>query len=153
MSNIKIRPAVKADLPVLKKFEQGIIATERPFNDCLKAEHFCYYDIGALIESTISTVMVAEDDEHIVGSGYARIKESKAHLIHDQHAYLGFMYVAETHRGQGINQLVIEQLIEWGKSRGITNFYLEAYEQNQSATRAYEKLGFEPSLVELKLSL
>ncbi|MCF2949989.1 GNAT family N-acetyltransferase [Paraglaciecola aquimarina] len=153
MSNIKIRAAVKADLPILKDFEQGIINAERPFNPCLKSEHFCYYDIGALIEADTSTVMVAELDGELIASGYARIRESKAHLIHDQHIYLGFMYVAPNYRGQGINQRVVESLIAWGKSLGFSDFYLEAYAQNQPATSAYKKLGFEPSLVELKLSL
>ena len=88
----------------------------------------------------------------IVGSGYARIRESKAHLTHDFHVYLGFMFVAPTHRGRGINQLVIQSLISWGKSQGMQDFYLEAYAQNNSALRAYEKLGFKASLLEMKLS-
>ena len=152
MSDLIIRTAVQADLPILKEFEQGIIATERPFNDSLKSEYICYYDIGALIDSKNSSVLVAEDDGVIVGSGYARIRESKAHLTHDFHVYLGFMYVAPTHRGQGINQLVIQALISWGKTQGMQEFYLEAYADNNSALKAYEKLGFKASLIEMKLS-
>ena len=152
MSDLIIRAAVQADLQILKAFEQGIIATERPFNESLKSEYICYYDIGALIEGENSRVMVAEDDGVIVGSGYARIRESKAHLTHDFDAYLGFMYVASTHRGQGINQLVIQALISWGKSQGMQEFYLEAYADNNSALKAYEKMGFKASLVEMKLS-
>ncbi|MGS2721865.1 GNAT family N-acetyltransferase [Paraglaciecola aestuariivivens] len=153
MGKIIIRNAESQDLPILKTFEQGIIATERPLNSSLKAEQFCYYDIGALIEGQQSTVVVAEDNGQIVGSGYARIKTSKAHLVHDLHAYLGFMYVAPSHRGQGINQLVIKSLIEWGKAQGMTDFYLEAYAENKPAIKAYEKLGFKASLVEMKLEL
>ena len=152
MSDLIIRTAVQADLPILKEFEQGIIATERPFNDSLKSEYICYYDIGALIDGENSRVLVAEDDGVIVGSGYARIRESKAHLTHDFHAYLGFMFVASTHRGQGINQLVIQSLIRWGKTQGMQDFYLEAYADNNSALKAYEKLGFKTSLLEMKLS-
>jgi GNAT superfamily N-acetyltransferase len=97
--------------------------------------------------------MVAESNGKIIASGYARIRESKAHLTHDQHIYLGFMYVAASHRGQSINKLVVDALITWGKEQGLNDFYLEAYAQNQPATSAYKKIGFEPSLVELKLSL
>jgi GNAT superfamily N-acetyltransferase len=152
MRNIIIRVAVQADLPILKEFEQDIIDTERPLNDCLKSEPICYYDIEALIDGGNSTVMVAEDDGVIVGSGYARTRESKAHLTHDVHAYLGFMFVASTHRGQGINQLVIQALISWGKNQGMLDFYLEAYANNNSAIKAYEKLGFKTSLIEMRLS-
>ncbi|WP_339725254.1 GNAT family N-acetyltransferase [uncultured Paraglaciecola sp.] len=152
MGKIIIRAAVPADLPILKEFEQGIIATERPLNACLKSEHICYYDIGALIAGDKSSVVVAEEDGVLVGSGYGRIKESKAHLRHDFHCYLGFMYVAPSHRGRGVNQLVIQQLIKWGKLQGMQDFYLEAYADNSSAIKAYEKLGFKTSLVEMKLS-
>ena len=152
MDNIIIRAAVQADLPILKEFEQGIIATERPFNDCLKSESICYYDIGALIDGENSCVMVAEDNGMIVGSGYARITESKAYLTHDFHAYLGFMFVASTHRGLGINQMVIQALISWGKTQGMQDFYLDAYADNISALKAYEKLGFKASLIGMKLS-
>lgn len=152
MSDLLIRDAVAADLPILKEFEQGIIATERPLNDCLKSDNICYYDIGALIDGKASIVMVAEDNGVIVGSGYARIKESKAHLSHDLHCYLGFMYVAPSHRGQGVNQLIIQALIKWGKLQNMQDFYLEAYAENSSALKAYEKLGFKASLIEMKLS-
>jgi GNAT superfamily N-acetyltransferase len=153
MNNIVIRAAVQSNLPILKGFEQGIIATERPLNDSLKTDDICYYDIGALIDADNSVVMVADDNGQVVGSGYARIKESKAHLVHDLHAYLGFMYVAPSHRGRGINQLIIQSLINWGKSQGMQNFDLDAYAQNHSAIRAYQKLGFNSSLIEMKLSI
>ena len=152
MNDLTIRNAVQVDLPLLKEFEQDIIATERPLNDCLKSEYIRYYDIGALIDSDRACVIVAEDNGAIVGSGYARIKESKAHLQHNLHAYLGFMYVVPSYRGQGINQLVIQALIKWGKAQGMQDFYLDAYADNIPALKAYEKLGFKASLIEMKLS-
>jgi GNAT superfamily N-acetyltransferase len=151
MNDLLIRVAVQADLPILKEFEQDIIATERSLNDCLKSEYIHYYDIGALINSEKSCVMVAENNGTIVGSGYARIKESKVYLRHKLHAYLGLMYVVPSHRGQGINQLVIQTLIKWAKTQGMQDFYLEAYANNLPALKAYEKLGFRASLIEMKL--
>jgi RimJ/RimL family protein N-acetyltransferase len=152
-TNILIRVAERADLSTLQKFEQGIIATERPFNSSLKSEKICYYNIAELIDGDSSVVMVAEDQGLLVGSGFARIKQSKAYLNHNTHAYLGFMFVAPSHRGQGINQLIIQALIAWGKEQGMSDFHLEAYADNTSAIRAYEKMGFEQSLVEMKLSV
>ncbi|MFT4937017.1 MAG: GNAT superfamily N-acetyltransferase [Paraglaciecola sp.] len=152
-SKIKIRAAVEDDLPILVEFEQGIISVERPFNDSLKQQKICYYDIGALIKADTSIVMVAENEGKIVASGYARIRQSKAHLKHEYDTYLGFMYVAAEHRGQGINQLIMQALLTWGKDQGMRDFYLEAYADNSSAIRAYEKMGFCQSLVEMKLSI
>jgi GNAT superfamily N-acetyltransferase len=152
-NKISIRAAVEDELPILREFEQGIITVERPLNDSLRLDEICYYDIGALIKGDNSIVLVAEDAGKIVASGYARIKQSKAHLKHENHAYLGFMYVAPDYRGQGLNQRIIEALIVWGKTQGMQDFYLEAYTENSSAIRAYEKMGFIQSLVEMKLSI
>jgi RimJ/RimL family protein N-acetyltransferase len=95
--------------------------------------------------------MVAEIQGQLVGSGYGRIKASQAHLEHTKHAYLGFMFVAPTHRGEGINQLILQALIAWGHEQGLSDFYLDTYVQNAPAIRAYEKIGFRQSLVEMKL--
>ena len=37
---------------------------------------------------------------------------------------------------------LIQSLISWGKNQGMQDFYLEAYAENNSALKAYEKLGF-----------
>ena len=50
-----------------------------------------------------------------------------------------------------LNKQVIEHLIVWAKSRGVCDFYLDVYGDNQAAVKAYEKLGFTSSLVEMKL--
>jgi hypothetical protein len=63
-----------------------------------------YYDLEALISSPEAEVLVAELGSEIVGSGYARLEVSEAYLDHDQHSYLGFMYVVPEHRGKGHQQ-------------------------------------------------
>ena len=50
MSNIHIRKATLEDLPYLLKFEQGIIAAERPFDETLVSEKFHYYDLAERIK-------------------------------------------------------------------------------------------------------
>ena len=61
------------------------------------------------------------------------------------------MYVAPEYRGQGIIQAIISQLLEWSRSQGVSDFYLDVYADNESAVRAYEKFGFEASVIEMKL--
>ena len=47
------RKATLDDLPVLLRFEQGIIEAERPMDPTLKESHITYYDISLLIKMTI----------------------------------------------------------------------------------------------------
>ncbi|WP_445359639.1 GNAT family N-acetyltransferase [Microbulbifer sp. ANSA005] len=150
---LNFRTALIEDLPDLLKLEQCLIEAERPYNSSIKAESAFYYDMEKLILSDDSHLLVVEIEGEVIGTGYAQIRSSKISLVHERHAYLGFMYVSPAHRGKGINSKLIEKLITWGKKNGVQDFYLDVYSQNSSAIKAYEKVGFQPSLMEMKLNL
>lgn len=153
MDRINTRSATVADLDTLLQFEQGIVAAERPFDPTLKAGEIHYYDLKTLILSPEAEVVVAVAGEEIVGSGYAQIREAKDYLRHSRFAYLGFMYVKPAFRGQGINQKVLDALTDWIKQQGIAEIRLEVYAKNEGAKRAYEKAGFTPNLLEMRMNL
>ena len=153
MEPITVRKAVAADLAAIFQFEQGIIATERPFDPTLKDGHINYYDLEKMLTATNVHVVVAEAGSEIVGSGYARIEDSKPYLKHQQHAYLGFMFVRPDYRGKGVNQKVIEALQEWAITQNITEFRLEVYHDNLPAIRAYEKIGFKKHMIEMRMEI
>ncbi|HVW14371.1 MAG TPA: GNAT family N-acetyltransferase [Mucilaginibacter sp.] len=153
MNPIVTRRATLADLDALLDFERGIMEFERPLDSTIKEGDAHYYDLAALIESPDAEVIVAEQDGELVGSGYAHIVDSKSYLKHQQHAHVGFMYVKPNHRGKGINQVIMEALQRWALSRDITEFRLEVYHNNPSAIRAYEKAGFMPLLLEMRMNL
>ena len=148
-----IRDATLDDLPKLLELEQQVVAYERSFNTSLKLKDAYYYDLPHLISSDDARLLVTEESSNIVGTGYAQIRESKKSLVHARHSYLGFMYVSPDYRGKGINQKIITELITWSQSKSIKDFYLDVYSQNESAIRAYQKVGFEPIVTEMKLSL
>ena len=60
------------------------------------------------------------------------------------------MVTAETHRGKGINGLLINDLKQWAINRGLYEMRLTVYDGNQSAIRAYVKAGFERHIVEMR---
>lgn len=148
---MKFREATMEDLATLRTLEQCVVEAERPFNEAIKEGSPRYYDIEDLITNERSLLLVAEDQGAIVGTGYVQIRASKQSLQHEEHAYLGFMYVAPEYRGQGLNAKLMNQLMDWSKERGIRDFYLDVYADNAAAVRAYEKAGFKPSLLEMKL--
>ncbi len=153
MENIIIRKAESTDLEALLAFEQAIVATERPFDETLKDGEIHYYDLKQMIASPDVEVVVAELNDEIIGSGYARIQSSKAYLKHQQHAYLGFMYVKPEYRGKGINKQIIEALEQWCRQKNITEIRLEVYSDNTPAIKAYEKIGFTRNLIEMRKEL
>ncbi|QEM09525.1 GNAT family N-acetyltransferase [Mucilaginibacter rubeus] len=149
-----IRKATIEDLPVLLQFEQGIISTERPFDSTLKPDPISYYDLKAFISSSEVEVLVAEIDGEIAGSGYARIKKNPdSYYDFEKYAYLGFMYVLPPHRGKGINQAIIEELKKWVAEQGLAEIRLEVYNDNTGAIKAYEKVGFEKRMIEMRIRI
>ncbi|MGA9271466.1 MAG: GNAT family N-acetyltransferase [Lutimonas sp.] len=147
-----VRIATLEDLPLLLEFEQGLIRAERPMDPTIKEGKISYYDIGEFIRSDDSDVYVVEREGEILASGYARIKPDRPYLKHERMGYLGFMFVKEQYRGKGLNQMVIDKLIEWCKTRGLSEIRLDVYQTNEPALRAYEKAGFKRHLITMRLN-
>ena len=152
-NNPIVRLATLEDLPVLLEFEQGLIEAERPMDPTIKEGTISYYDIGAFIQAPDSDVYVVEKEGAIVASGYARIKGDRHYLKHDRIGYLGFMFVPDEHRGQGLNQLIVNALLDWCRERNLYEVRLDVYDNNPSAIRAYEKAGFHKHLINMRLDL
>ena len=148
---ITIRPTILDDLPVLKAFEQGILNAERPYDSSIKPDPVSYYDLEAKIRDDDAEIFVAVQDGEIIGSGSVRIKPSRHYIEPERHAYLGFMFVPEAHRGKGINKLIMEACVDWAKARGLTDIRLTVYSGNAAAVRAYEKAGFDHYMTEMRL--
>ena len=94
-----------------------------------------------MITTSDAEIAVAELDNQLIGSGFARIENAKPYLQHEQHSYLGFMYVVPQHRGKGVNKMIIDYLEAWSRSKQVYEMRLDVYADNLSAIKAYEKNG------------
>lgn len=139
---ITLREANLEDLPILLDFEAALIAYEREFTPSLKKTSFHYYDLKAYISDPSISVVVAEHNAQLIGSGYGLVKENKAYKNPEFYVFLGFMYVIPEYRGKGVNKKIVDYLLDWGKNKGYNEFQLAVYAQNESAIKAYKKVGF-----------
>ncbi|WP_144207467.1 GNAT family N-acetyltransferase [Shewanella donghaensis] len=153
MKNLIIRKATSEDKVELLSLEQKVVEAERPYNASIKTKNATYYDLNHLLLDDDSNLLVAEINGVIIGSGYGQIRGSKKSLEHSTHTYLGFMYVEIEYRGLGINKMIMDNLIDWSKNRGVVDLYLDVYDANDAAIRAYKKVGFTKTLVEMKINL
>ncbi len=151
--SIILRQANKLLLPIMERFHQALIVAERPFGDTLAPDPISYYNLEDLLDNEDAEVVVAEVEGKVIGMGYAKIVESKDYHTHTHHCHLGCMFVEEEYRGKGINKMVMDYLMAWSKSRGIHEIRLEVYAQNESAIRAYEKCGFFPNMVAMRMKI
>ena len=148
-----VRKATLDDVPVLLEFEQGLIKAERPMDPTIKDGKISYYDVSEFIKNEDSELYIVELNNEIVASGYAKIKLDRHYLKHSKQGYLGFMFVPETHRGKGYNKLIMDALIKWCKERDVFEIRLDVYDVNDSAIKAYEKVGFKKHLITMRMNL
>lgn len=151
MDEFVIRKAAPGDLEQLLRIEQGLIEAERPFDPTIRQPPLVYYDLKEILEDKTYYVIVAEIQGRIVSSGYATKRPARSYLDHTHYAHLGFMYTLPEYRGKGINGRIIEQLRAWAADQGLKEIRLTVYPENTPAVRAYEKLGFVPHLIEMRI--
>jgi GNAT superfamily N-acetyltransferase len=146
-----LRKATLIDLPILLTFEQGIVETERAFDDNLKDGKICYYSIEEKIISENAQVLVIEYNGKAVASGFAEIIKSKDFNKFEEFSSFRFIYVDKTHRNMGLSRMILNGLIEWSDSKGIKIIKLNVYNDNLPALNAYLKAGFKKKMVEMQL--
>ena len=153
MEQFSVRKATLADLDILYSFEQKIIRAERPFDVTLDKDPISYYDLKELTQADNAIVLLAEANSKVIGSGFGHIRESKPYLGHSYYAYLGFMYTDPAYRGKGVNKAIVRALMDWSRSKKITELRLTVYNDNAPAIKAYEKAGFKRHILELRMNL
>ena len=151
--DIAIRRATTADLPKLAEFLQSLVAAERPFDPTLKEGEIFYYDIKEFISDNKTELLVIDYKNQIIGCGYAQIRSAKPYQNHELFGYLGFMYVSPEFRGNGLNNLLLDNLKKWVLSQEITEVRLDVYSENVPAIRAYEKAGFKQILTTMRCDI
>lgn len=151
MKNISIREADIDDLFILKEFEQGVIAWERPFDPTIENDPINYYDLKKAIEDDGHILIVAEYENRLIGCGIGMEKKARHYIKYKTYAYLGLMYTHPDFRGQGVNAKIIDALKEWATSKGLAEIRLTVYDDNLGAIRAYEKVGFKKHIIEMRM--
>ena len=151
--DISIRAAVKADLPTLKTFEQGIVEAERPYDPTINPDPVSYYDVGKMIKSDDTYVAVAELGGKVIASGYVQKRPSLHYISPPFHAFIGFLYVTPEQRGKGVNKQLLDSLFSWAKDNDLPKVHLKVYPENAPAVKAYEKAGFKPYFLEMRVDL
>jgi N-acetylglutamate synthase len=63
-------------------------------------------------------------------------------VLENQHLGLFFVATAKQQRGKGYATQLISEMLNWGKSNGATQAYLQVETENQAGINLYNKLGF-----------
>jgi steroid delta-isomerase-like uncharacterized protein len=137
MSHYTLRTATTADAAELQQLIFGILAdyslaTDPAGTDAdLQDVERYYFQRGGCFH------VLTDAAGHIIGS-VALLPDAQGH------AELRKMYLAPTHRGQGLGRRLLEHALAEARSRGITRLWLETASVLKEALQLYERYGFTP---------
>jgi GNAT superfamily N-acetyltransferase len=134
---IEIRPATPADVAlVVPLFEAYRVFYEKK-PDYATAAQF----VQARLERSESVIFVALDGAEAVGFTqlyplFSSTRMQRLWLLND-------LYVAESHRGQGISKLLLERAQTWAQETEAAGLLLETAKTNHVGNQLYPATGFE----------
>ena len=96
--------------------------------------------LSELLEEPQARVLVAEDDEKIVGAASLWLKPDLAHG--DTVVEVPMLVVAEDHRREGVGRLLMEEIQRLAAENGAGLIELVATRKNEPARYFYRSLGF-----------
>ena len=150
--DVRVRPARRADLPAVVRLladDPLGAAREQPGEPLAQA----YWDaFDAMAAQRGNELLVAETEGEVAGclqltviAGLSRTGMTRAQLEG--------VRVSARHRGRGIGELLVRAAIERARAQGCRLVQLTTDRTRVDAQRFYERLGFEPSHVGMKLTL
>lgn len=131
---IKIRKAIKEDCSRILELVRELAYYERAPNEVtVTPEHFEESGFGS---QPVWWAFVAEVDGKVQGFAlyYIRFSTWKG-----QRMYLEDLLVTEEMRGRGIGKMLVDELIEEAKRRGLTGIQWQVLEWNEPAINFYKK--------------
>lgn len=146
MSDMIIRRAVEADIPVIDKLlyqVHKIHSDIRPdlFNKGTKK--YTDEELRSIIADELTPVFVAEKDGMVLGYAFC---------IHQQHInnnnltdirtlYIDDLCVDEASRGMHVGRALYDHVVSYARENGYYNVTLNVWAGNDSAMRFYESVG------------
>jgi ribosomal protein S18 acetylase RimI-like enzyme len=138
MKEIIFRQAVPADLPQLARLLEKLFTIEEDFQYSYDLQR---QGLGLLLESKSATIIVAAENNRIVGMITGQLTISTAEggrslVVED-------LYVNEQVRGRGIGRLLLHEVGKWANRFGARRMQLLADCNNHKALDFYDHIGWQ----------
>jgi GNAT superfamily N-acetyltransferase len=100
-----------------------------------------------------SIVLVAEQDQRIIGYVFAAIEPLSWKDLRDECGFIHDLLVIDQARRTGVGEALLNAAIEWLREQRMPRVVLGTAAQNESARRLFERRGFRPTMIEMTLEL
>ncbi|KGR90904.1 alanine acetyltransferase [Ureibacillus massiliensis 4400831 = CIP 108448 = CCUG 49529] len=108
-----------------------------------------------LIENPNCEILVAKNDESIVGFAVMELKHSPPFesMVPRKFVYMNDFGVKGLHQRQGIGRVLFQACVNWSKEMGAASLELNVWEFNRKATSFYESFGMNTISRQMVLNL
>jgi GNAT superfamily N-acetyltransferase len=159
MTNLIVRSAVSADLPILGRLGAALMRTHHGFDprrflspgEDPEAGYAMF--LRTQLSAADSIVLVAERDGEILGYVYAGIEPHSWKELRDEAGFIHDVLVVESARRDHVATALIGAAIEWLEDRGMPRVVIWTAEPNQPAQRLFTAFGFRRTMVEMTKEL
>ena len=140
-AGVRIRPAVKADVPLILRFIRELAEYERLLHEVVATEEKLRDTLfGA---RPAAEVVIAEDADG-EPLGFALFFHNYSTFLAQPGIYLEDLYVRPEARGRGAGRALLAHLARLAKERGCGRLEWWVLDWNESAIRFYRSLGAQP---------
>ena len=91
-------------------------------------------------------ILIAVEGNLIVGCFIGDIRDGGRHIVPDEYAHIGSVYILPMYRKKGILWRFRQRFKTWMRKRGVKDCMLMVDSKNKQAIRAWKKVGFEINL-------
>jgi ribosomal protein S18 acetylase RimI-like enzyme len=105
--------------------------------------------LGTQLDVPDAAVFVAEDSADVIGYAYVAAESYDYMALRGPAGVLHDIIVDPERRGGGTGRLLLEAVLAYLRSRGLTQIVLSTAERNEAAQRFFASVGFRPTMIEM----
>lgn len=109
--------------------------------------------LAGQLDDPNAIVMVADDGTQVIGYAFAAMQGYDYMALLGPAGVLHDVIVLPGHRGFGVGRRLIDAILAALKARGAPRVVLSTANQNESAQRLFERMGFRRTMVEMTREL
>src|SRR5262245_38562875 len=155
--SISVRRARRSDLPFLTKFARALA----DMHVAIDAQRFTAPDASAFyqffeseLERPDVLILIADIGAMPVGYAFVRIEPGNLVLeLRETGAYLHDIFVTPEARTRGLGRMLLEAAFAAARELGSASLMLGVSPQNAAARALFERAGFRPTMVEMRVEL
>lgn len=152
---INIRQADKSEVSALQELNNEIFVNNPHYDPDLKLDWALSRNgqeyFSNLLEDSEAYCFIAEDDNRKVG--YIAAATKKIDYRNSKYIEIENLGVVPEYQSKGIGKLLMEECLNWAKTKGYQRAYVNSYFENKGAINFYKKNGFQEIDISLEKAL